>query len=203
MGVLEDVRERVRVAVPDGVRDELRVDEAVDVGSCEAVLDTLSVAAFEEEPVVDAVRVREAVHDAVSEGDCVLDMLELRVTDCEGVETCDGDKLGVCEIDPDTVCDAVTLIDGVPVIDPDCVVLGDKDALADVDCEGDSERVRLGEPELLGVPDAEKVPECDADWVTDGDAVGLAVLDCVRLRVDVPEAVLEAVLLRVPVELGV
>ena len=130
-------------------------------------------------------------------------MLELRETDCEGVDTCDGDKLGVCEIESDTVCDAETLIDGVPVIDPDCVMLGDKDALGDEDCDGDSERVRLGEPELLGVPDAEKVPEFEPDWVTDGDTVGLAVLDCVRLRVDVPEAVLEAVLLLVPVELGV
>lgn len=80
-------------------------------------------------------------------------------------------------------------------------MLGDTDVLGVEDCDGVSESVTLGEPELLGVPDAETVPEVDADWVNDGDAVGLAVRDCVRLRVDVPEGVLEAVLLRVPVEL--
>lgn len=83
------------MAVPDGVRVELRVDVPVDVESCEAVLVKLAVAVLDEEPLVDAVWVSDVVHDAVSEGDCVPVMVELRVTDCDGVKFCDGDKLDV------------------------------------------------------------------------------------------------------------
>lgn len=46
-------------------------------------------------PDVDAVRVVEAVNDAVCDADSVPVAVDVREPDCDGVEYADGDTLGV------------------------------------------------------------------------------------------------------------